>query len=188
VPLRPLTDLSPADWFVGAHADWWTKVCLGPPGYEAYARLQLAPADDDSDDDDSDVDLALATAQTLRRVLPRHTATPDDCFFGQWEGSGWDPPLEPARPTFPDRAVAPGGLADRRYHLFAGTLEDSSAWDGGDPPHLMWPADRAWFVTKDVDPDWVGVGGTSALIDELLAIEGLDAAPSAYDASDWEFR
>jgi hypothetical protein len=52
----------------------------------------------------------------------------------------------------------------------------------------MWPADHAWFVAKDVDPDWIGVGGTQALIDEILTAPGIDAAPSAYDATDWESR
>lgn len=67
-------------------------------------------------------------------------------------------------------------------------MADSAAWDGGDPPHLMWPADRCWFVTKDVDPDWVGVAGTELLVDELLAVDGLDAAPSTYSALDWDRR
>ncbi len=185
MPLRPVADVSPADWFVEAEADEWTKICLGAPGYEAYARLQLIPADEDDD-----TDLTRLSTQTLRRILPRHTATADDCYFGQWEGSGWEPPLRPAHQTFPSRTRERGEFADRHYHLFAGAIEDSAAWDAydRDPPHLMWPADHAWFVTKDVDPDWIGVGGTQALIDEILAAPGLDAAPSAYDASDWESR
>ncbi|QGG40505.1 hypothetical protein [Aeromicrobium yanjiei] len=183
--LRPLSDLSPADWFVRAKADWWTKVCLGPPGHEAYARLQLVPADDESD-----VDLGLLTSTVLQRALPRHTATPDECLFGQWDGCGWEPPVPPARETVPLTGQVAPGVHDvvRTYHLFSGTVANLAAWDGGDPPHLMWPADRAWFVTKDVDPDWVGVGGTQSLIDELLAADGIDAAPSSYDASDWEAR
>ena len=32
----------------------------------------------------------------------------------------------------------------------------------------MWPADRAWFVTTNIDSTWTGVGGTEALIDALL--------------------
>jgi hypothetical protein len=183
--LRALTDLSPADWFIHADADAWNKICLGPPGYQAYARLDLVPADEDDE-----VDLTRITVHALRRILPGHTGSADDCYFAQWHGSGWEPPLRPAPAMFSlMEELAPGVRHSLRdYHLFRGTLEDSSAWDGGDPPHLMWPADHAWFVAKDVDPDWVGIGGTQALIDEVLAAPGLDATPSAYDAHDWESR
>jgi len=178
MPLRPLADVSPAEWFVEAKAPWWTKVCLGPPGFEAYARLQLVP------------DLTLVSTEALRRILPDHTTTSDDCYFGQWEGCGWEPPVPPEPHTISLLGeLAPGQFAAvRDYHLFSGALEDSREWDGGDPPHLMWPADHAWFVAKDVDPDWIGVAGTQTLIDEVLAVRGLDAAPSAYDAADWESR
>lgn len=183
--LRPLADVSPADWFVHAEAEAWTKICLGPPGYEAYARLQLIPADEDPD-----VDLTQLSAQALRRILPDHTTTADDCYFGQWDGSGWEPPVTPASTTFSVMFEPGPGLRGslRDYHLFGGSLEDSSRWDGGDPPHLMWPADHAWFVAKDVDPDWIGVGGTVALIDDVLSAPGVEAARSAYDATDWESR
>ncbi|MCD9198982.1 hypothetical protein [Aeromicrobium wangtongii] len=185
--LTPLTDVSAADWFVDAPADQWTKICLGPPGYAAYARLHLVPADDE-DADDGDIDLTRFTAEALRRILPRYTATPDDCFFGQWEGSGWEPPTPPALQTFPSAPETPGELPWRRYHLYSGSLQDSAGWDGGDPAHLMWPADRAWFVAKDVDPDWVAVAGSHELIDQILAEPTLAAAPSAYQALDWDQR
>ncbi len=181
VPLRPLDDTSAVDWFLDADADWWTRVCLGPPGFEAYARLQLV------DDVDGELDLSTATTSALRRILPRHTSTPET-FFGQWTGSGWDPPIRPGRL----KAALFGQLAPdvnaevRDYWLFVGDLDDLAPWD--DIPHLIWPADHAWFVAADVDPDWIGVGGTRTLIDEILASPGLDAAPSAYDASDWEVR
>lgn len=182
--LRPLSDLSPADWFVEAEATEWTKICLGPPGFEAYVRLQLVDADEDSE-----IDLCQLTVEALRRILPRHTATPEDCYFGQWYGSGWEPPLPPVRQRFLSTTIKTGPRsATREYHLYGGTLDDSSLWDGGDPAHLMWPADHAWFMAKDVDPEWIGIGGTQVLIDEILADTTLDAAPSRYDAADWEVR
>ena len=176
--LRPLADVSPAQWFVDAKAPCWTKVCHGAPGFEAYARLQLVP------------DLTQVSAEALRRILPSHTTSAYDCYFAQWEGCGWEPPVPPAPETITLLGEVGSGVVDavRAYHLFAGTLADSSEWDGGDPPHLMWPADHAWMVAADVDPDWIGVGGTQALIDEVLAAPGLDAVPSAYDATDWESR
>lgn len=144
MPLTPQADLSPADWFVEAEADEWTKVCLGPSGFQAYARLELVDVDEDSE-----IDRGQLTVEALRRILPGHTATSDDCYFGHWDGSGWNPP---------------------------------------DPPHLMWPADHAWFAAKDVDPDWIGLGGTQLLIDDLLADPALNVIQSTDDARHWEVR
>lgn len=64
-------------------------------------------------------------------------------------------------------------------------LEHESA---GAVPHFIWPADHAWFLAVDIDPKWIGVGGTRALSDELLADARLDVAPTTYDATDREDR
>lgn len=176
MPLRPLDDTSAADWYVEADADWWTKVCLGPPGFDAYARLQLIGHDD----------LARDTTSALRRVLPSSGAV----YFGQWTGCGWEPPLQPSRVAADLVGEVSPGVHDvvRDYHLFVGELADLSAWDELDVPHLMWPDNHAWFVAADVDPDWIGVGGSQELIDELVDDERLDAECSTYEATDWEDR
>jgi hypothetical protein len=41
-------------------------------------------------------------------------------------------------------------------------------------PAFIWPADRAWCVTNDVDPHWAGIAATAAAIDDLLASPALD--------------
>ncbi|MCW2801219.1 MAG: hypothetical protein JWQ70_2691 [Aeromicrobium sp.] len=186
MPLHPLSDTSVADWFVDAEADWWTKVCLGPPGHEAYARVHYDLGDRMPDWYNHRL------GSYVRDALLHHTSTPNECYFGQWVGSGWKPPI-PSMPTiFALTEVFDGGVVAsvRDYHLYAGTVADGAAWDEleMDPPHLMWPADHAWFAAKDVDPDWIGVGGTQALIDELVGDARLDVAPTTYDATDWEVR
>ncbi len=222
MPLRPLTDLSAADWILRADGDWWTTVCLGPPGFEAYSRVWPWPEDDD----------AINTFPVVQEVLARHTRDPKDGFAALWDGWGGfeggpqDTGLRLAVPLGSSvtdiaearRLTAEARLVDcapafdpaflrsrklslphRDYYLFAGPVDEPVDWGEvdffpGNPrgyetiPALMWPADRAWCVAADVDPDWIGVGGTQALVDELVADERLDAEHSPYDATDWEDR
>ena len=41
-------------------------------------------------------------------------------------------------------------------------------------PSLIWPADRSWFVASEVDFDSTLVGGSRALIDDLLGTPWLE--------------
>jgi len=72
----------------------------------------------------------------------------------------------------------------RSYLLFRGVLHDAGRWGAADllpgrprrinSPNLMWPSDHAWFVASEIDLPWTGIGGTAALLDDLLSTEGLD--------------
>ncbi|MEO6471629.1 MAG: hypothetical protein ABIR57_07050 [Aeromicrobium sp.] len=181
MPLRPVTDVSPADWFVDSSADWWTKVCLGPPGFEAYVRVYFDMGGETTD---------VSVVSQVLDLLARHTATADNVFVGVWKGWGFWP-----QNHHPDATEASDfRLVNRDYQLLGGLLADAVDWQslglegdwGGAVPHLIWPYDHEWFVAADVDPDWLGVGGSQQLIDELLADGRFDARPTAYDASDWE--
>jgi hypothetical protein len=183
VPLRPLSDVSAAEWFIDSDADWWTKVCLGPPGFEAYARVHF--------DMQGEVRDTVVVTQVLE-VLARHTKTADDVYVGVWKGWGFWPENH-----HPDATQESDFIIDNRdYQLFGGHLADAVDWrslgldheSGGAVPHLIWPSDHAWFVAADVDPDWIGVGGTQALFDELVGDARLDVAPTTYDATEWEDR
>jgi hypothetical protein len=57
-----------------------------------------------------------------------------------------------------------------------GRRQDSHA-SRSEPPTLMWPADRAWFVASDTDLDSTYVGGSGALIAALLARPDLEVWP-----------
>lgn len=89
--------------------------------------------------------------------------------------------------AFPDvvlrtpRVVVP----NREYYLcrvslpdfVSGAIEDS--WQAETdcfmpPPAFIWPSDRAWCITQDVDPHWAGIGAEQALIDPLLTEPRLD--------------
>jgi hypothetical protein len=112
---------------------------------------------------------------TLLDVLAAHTSTPERCYIGLWEGYGW---LDPADPQW--EVELP--LDQRTYLVRQGPIDEASRvgwhWPGGgfsqEPPTLIWPADRAWFVASDVDLDSTYVGGTAGLVAALLGHPGLE--------------
>ena len=80
-------------------------------------------------------------------------------------------------------------LPARAYFLFETDLTElgdprwirHERW--GDSPNLLWPDDHAWCVASEIDLDSTLVGGSRALIDDLLATDGLEVAELAPDAS-----
>jgi hypothetical protein len=114
-------------------------------------------------------------AAVLAAVLRRHTTTPDDCWFGL--STVWD-----ALPGAPELAV-PG----RGFVLVRGPVELAAEnlvrEPGSQSANAWWPADRAWFVATDVDLVTTYVGGSAALVADLLAAPGLEAAPASADQS-----
>lgn len=85
-------------------------------------------------------------------------------------------------PTIPPE-IAEGPrveLPERAYLLLEGPLD--AAGELAMPlfpqsPNLFWPDDRAWCVTTETDLDSTYLGGTAALIAEILADERLEAVP-----------
>jgi len=178
-----------AQWhvLVGSHDRWSTDGGLWPYGPPEQGNLHLDPL------------LALCD------VLAGHTTTPDTCYFCLWEGWGWlhgSPAVaratfgpgkaEPVPPALtPDelqspRVVHPG----RSYLLLRGPLSATEAlaryepecW-GTQSPNLFWPADRSWCVASEIDFDSTLVGGSTALVDELLRSPDLEAWPIGPDDS-----
>lgn len=70
----------------------------------------------------------------------------------------------------------------RKYFLHQGSIEASSDHHGRsvfeEPPSFWWPADRAWFVSTDIDSSSTYVGGSSRLIDGLLTDPVLEVFPA----------
>lgn len=52
-------------------------------------------------------------------------------------------------------------------------------------PSQWWPADRSWATSNDTDLDSTLVGGTRALVDDLLADDRLEVLPWPVDGSLW---
>lgn len=131
--------------------------------------------------------LGTAGDWTLHRDLL--SGRPDDFSL---PGPAW-PEAVPA--AVPEAAVPAGPprapklvLPDRAYYLFHGALADVGTWSGartGSFPHIglpdpafVWPADRAWCLTNDVDPHWAGIGCSMSAVADLLAEPSLDVVPA----------
>ncbi|WP_456785823.1 hypothetical protein [Cellulomonas sp. P5_C5] len=140
--------------------------------------------------------------RVIARVLARHTGS--DLVAAFWEGTGWtggamlclwsgaagELPSSVPAPDDLDPEVLHGPkleLPHRTYVLFrAGPddlvdLADGRARADVDPfrpdgrtPNLLWPVDEAWCLATEVDLDSTVVGGTRALVDDLLAAPGLE--------------
>ena len=135
-------------------------------------------------------------ATELASLLAHFTSTPEECYFGVWEGYGQysggaamltsdgrgrrlDTPHEIRR------AQRVKGVG-RNYLLYRGRLEDIVAFHANflsEPPNIWWPADRAWFVATDIDLDATYIGASRECIDALLAHAVLEAVVASREAS-----
>ena len=126
------------------------------------------------DDSPAEGHLPVSVAARLTAVLRRHTATPEDCWFGVWSGCAWCAGGSAARAT---------DLLGRDHWLLRGPIDLAVANLAPEPAeqsaHIWWPADRAWCVVTDIDLMSTYVGGSSACVDELLAAPGLEVLPAA---------
>ena len=113
-----------------------------------------------------------ALTEPLIDNLRPATTTPERCFFAVWEGFG-----DAVAHHFVELNLT---LPHRNYHVFEGPVE-ASRTSLSDAPfiytaaNLWWPADRAWFVSTEVDAAWTYVGGSRTLIDTLLNDSRLDS-------------
>jgi len=186
VTLIPCRDQSAADWVVGSDLPWHRLVTFGPAGFDAYARLRFLPDPVRRGQRESEVHpdgRRPDQAASLVAVLAGHTATPDDCFVGVWDGLGGPPPATHAPAGVIGRAE---GVPHRSCWLFRGPLTDLLDTTQGLPgeylvdglPAFVWPADHAWCVARDVDPHWAGIGGALPLITRLVTDARLDVVPA----------
>ena len=126
-----------------------------------------------------------ASGAARRAVHPararRHggqTTAADRCFIGVWEGYGWL--ADSGWPAAPALVLDQRTFLVRRGPLERGlTVGSRSQGDAfvAEPPTLLWPADRAWFVASDPDLDSTYVGGSAVLIESLLHLTELEAWP-----------
>ena len=136
------------------------------------------------------------TATELAAFLSEFTGTPEQCYFGVWEGygqysggsamltsDGRARPLRTPRDVRRAQRVRGVGL---NYLLYTGRLEQIAEFYSNflsEPPNIWWPADRAWFVSTDVDLDSTYIGASPECIDALLGHDALEVVPASPDAS-----
>jgi hypothetical protein len=189
-----------------AHAlmQFHTLVGVGPNEYDVDSAAWTGSVPDQGD-------LEPASLAALLEVLARHTASLQQCWFGVWEGYGWlrpggpilfastdgTPPPPPSERRFAaidyDARVP---LPQRKYLLFGGPLNaaleigdwPTAEWFLPHSPNIFWADDVSWCVATEIDLFCTYVGGSRALIDELLADERLEVweahldDPVAYDS------
>ena len=75
------------------------------------------------------------------------------------------------------------GFLPRDYLLLHGTAASAlfigeqvtPDWFLPQSPNLFWPEDRSWCVGSEIDFDSTVVGGSTALVNELLEADNLEA-------------
>jgi hypothetical protein len=176
-----------------AHAlmQFHTLVGVGPNEYDVDSAAWTGSVPDLGD-------LEPESLAALLDVLARHTGAEQQCWFGVWEGYGWLPGgarhtfVATADGTLPlpsaDRYFAPIDydarveLPQRKYLLFGGPLDaaleigdwPTAEWFLPHSPNIFWPDDMSWCVATEIDLFCTYVGGSRALVDELLADERLE--------------
>jgi hypothetical protein len=184
--LRRCPETTAADWLLASGTDPTQLILFGPAGFDAYARLRFIPDPDRPGQDEADVEVPEDHPSDIEQTrlalhrLAEFTSTPEDCYFGLWEGYSYS--------GLPE-AAARGPLVSlphRRYALLRGPVRALDGWaDHLPPPAFVWPADHRWCLASDVDPHWAGIGASgpavTALLDEpaldVVAARPADAAP-----------
>jgi hypothetical protein len=153
--------------------------------------------------------------EALAEVLGRHTKAPEQTFVGFWVGYGTWPTAWSGLPTARmtpcechlfDRPLSevPMLCAEASAVAYAlGTPTGASTGLGGgrpptpdelfevwaphqwQSPSAWWPADHAWATSSVMDLDSTLVGGSRALVDELLDEDRLEVVPWPVDGSLW---
>ena len=195
-----MTDVSPADWVVRRLRPWAADGArlesFAPDGFDGYARV-FHPAGALMEGT-----LPPETCEALSDLLRPHTRTPERCWFCLWEGNGafWSGAHSPA--------LAPGESLDeayrvaaraqdellnstprveaeaRSYFLFGGPLDAACTFEPSGSytsPNLWWPDDRAWIVVTEVDGFSTYVGGSRAVLQDLLMSQDVEAIEVTLD-------
>jgi hypothetical protein len=119
----------------------------------------------------SEGELPAAEGKRLVAILRAHTATPDRCYLGLWEGYG-----VPELNAFADLPRLM--LTHRAYFLFLGPIDAVTSLTLGDfphPPNLWWPEDRAWCVATDIDLTETYLAASRACVERVTADPDLEA-------------
>jgi hypothetical protein len=79
--------------------------------------------------------------------------------------------------------VEPLDLPHRRYCLWTGPLRSAMAFrhEPHNPPSLIWPEDRSWFVGAPIYTNEIAVAGTTVVVDAVVADPRLNARRATPD-------
>jgi hypothetical protein len=157
-----------------------------PHGFAAYATVAIPEGGDDG----GATTAKRAHDAALLAVLRRHTA-PQPWWLGYLETGVADVVFPEAERTYlytwpyvlvragPDEAArwrTDDPQTPAAFHDASGRFERGrwTPWHSA-LPELMFPADRSWLVSTLWDVDWTCVGGTTALVADLVRDPALTA-------------
>lgn len=179
--LEPCADLRSTCWLVDQSTPWGQGISPAPGGFTSYARIRFIP--DPEFFGQSSVganlpDRILSDKEKIEialKILYKYTQTSEECYYAMWDGWGTDGI---------NRNTPKMHLPDRDYWILRGNIEDFSSWNAIDPivwpyglapnPAFVWPADRAWAITYDVDDHYAIVSADEGAIQEIVANKRLD--------------
>ncbi len=144
------------------HDSGWSAIC-GPHD----AHLAASP-DQAWSWAPRECDLDPLMAERLFRLLARETAPKDRCLSGQWEGG--------SRDWTSDVLLVTRGW---NYFVWRAPFRDIAGWlqqpDSFERhlhvPHVVWPADRGWFLATLYSGHSNYLAGSRTLIDAVLTSE-----------------
>lgn len=172
--LKLVTEFADAKWIQDILYPWEEPYfgCLGsviPIGFESYLAIRH------ENNDKSRGPLGNLNEEKLSLILRDYTTCPENCLIGIWNGFGWSfeeeyPELFEGKIYF-DKYFE---LPDRSYYLLNCDILDSLRIGSHygehleqESPNLMWPQDKSWFVSKEIDFEVTLVGGSEELIKEI---------------------
>lgn len=197
VALREITwtrDVSDADWLPPCLHPFARDVgSIIPDSYPAYIRIFHEPRSANLRSNWPPGSVPMAVRRILIEALRAETSTPARCCFCVWEGWGdlddlgvterlhlpgraylmHEGPIDMALASPPRRSAA------AISSMGAATVElpkPGSVEHDNQSASLWWPADRAWFVSTEVDDSWTYLAGSQKVIDSLVNHPSLDVS------------
>ena len=175
--LKLVTDFSEAKWVQETLYPWDDLhiACLGvfiPVGFQSYLTIRH---------DNTDPSLGSVSSLNFERLtlmLRDFTKTPEECFVGIWCGFGWgfEDQYSDLFKGFSHRNKFNQyfNLPNREYYLLQCEVLESLkigkiifGYLDFEKPNLMWPRDKSWFISNEIDFDVTLVGGSEELIREI---------------------
>jgi|tagenome__1003787_1003787.scaffolds.fasta_scaffold20749442_2 hypothetical protein len=182
-----------------------------PLGYEAYAVVPIPPDDAQTDAGSvPTIEAMLAVLDGFAGDQPVHFGmwngwsfwydTGTDPRAGIAIGVYWSEDDEPPTREEIERARAEGrelvaptrvecpdaeplDLPYRRYYLWTGPLRSATAFghEPHNPPSLIWPEDRSWFIGMPIYTNEIAFAGTTAAVEAIMAVPRLSARRASPD-------
>lgn len=158
----------------------WALPTFDDPVIEACVEAGLAPITPPDEGT-----LPPEVAYPLVELLGERTGVSRWCFVGVWRGFACE-----YQEGIPETKRV--SSKDREWDLFRAPLEALAMNffnDGArfrQSPNMAWPDDRRWFLITDIDLSSTYVGGTEALIGQILRHDSLEAHEAFPHDSCWQ--